>query len=86
MKISKQMQSLHGGIMTTGKRMCAEAKKLYPIGSRWRIQITSATIIEAEVAGHSDSYWSTPGVVVVRNLKTKTLRFFSPHLNAHEAL
>jgi len=86
MKISRQMHNLHGTIMTTGKRMCAEAKKLYPVDSRWRIQITSVTTIEAAVVGHSESYWSTPGVVVVRNLKTGALRFFSPHFNAHEAL
>lgn len=86
MKVSKQMQSLHGTMMTTGKRMCAEAKKLYPIGSKWRVEIATGSIIDVWVIDHSQSYWSRPGEVIVRNLATGSRRVFIPHFHKHEAL
>ena len=53
----------------------ATVKRVYPVGSRLMIQ-AGRNKLEVEVTGHCDAWWSSPGYIYGKNLKTNKPRTF----------
>lgn len=58
------------------KQLIETTKRMYPIGSIVTADI-GRSVFEAEVVGHSDSWWCDPGMIRARNLKTGKERHFT---------
>lgn len=50
----------------------------FPVGTRLIVR-KAGHLLEIEVAGHMDSWWSTAGQIFGRNLRTGKHRKFLPH-------
>lgn len=58
------------------KRLDSVVKAAYPIGSIVLVEI-GRSLFEAEILSHNDVWWSSPGEMVGRNLKTGKDRKFN---------
>lgn len=86
MSIDKPMVSFAKSRERLAKTMNKSAELSYPIGSEWEVEVRTGVVIRAVVTGHGLAWWSNPGMVLIRNLKTGKTSSFYPHQNKHRPL